>query len=350
MSSPLLGGRMKVKSLMQRFIQFCIQENLHRVFVVVFVLLFLSGFAISLLEKDLSFVDGLWWSIVTLTTVGYGDISPATFGGRAIAVFLMLFGIGVLGTLSATLAGFLIEKRIKEDRGMGKIEFSDHIIMCGWNRRANFIYQELRKDPSTAETPIVIIDTIEKKPVDDDMLFLIHGECDEETFARANLADARTAVVLGNDNLPVSARDAAVVLTTLTVESINPEVYTIVELSDERNVQHCERANANEIIVHSELSSSLIARAALNHGISTVISELLAYNRGNELYKLRIPGSMVGKTFIDIFFDLKKQHQSIAVAVQRGDEGRVFSNPGEDFVLEAQDFLMLIAPERPTLS
>ncbi|CAM2009451.1 potassium channel family protein [Acanthopleuribacter pedis] len=341
---------MKVKTLVERLIKFCIQENLHRVFVVVFVLLFLSGFAISHLEDELSFVDGLWWSIVTLTTVGYGDISPATLGGRVIAVFLMLFGIGVLGTLSATLAGFLIEKRFKEDRGMGTIQFDDHIVLCGWNRRANFIYQELRKDPTTSETPIVIIDELENKPLDDADLYLIRGELDEDTFARANIAGARTAIVMGDDTLPVSARDAAVVLTTLTIESMNPDVYTIVELSDERNVQHCERANANEIIVHSELSSSLIARAALNHGISTVISELLAYDRGNELYKLPIPASMVGKSFNEIFYDLKKNHHSIAVAVQRGDGGKVFSNPDDGFTLESKDFLMLIAPKRPKLA
>ena len=341
---------MKVKSLLERFLTFCIQENFHRVLMVVGVLLLISAAAISQLEADVSILDGLWWSVVTLTTVGYGDISPATLGGRLIAVFLMLFGIGVLGTLSATLAGFLVEKRIKEDRGMGSYDYSRHIIICGWNQRAEFILSELREDPLNAESPIVVVANLDAKPVDDDHVFLVRGDTTEENFERANLREAETVIILGEDRLDESARDAKAVLTTLTVEDLNPDVYTIVELSDERNVRHCERANANEIIVQSELNSSLIARSALNHGISNVICELLRYNMGNELFKLKVPGSMVGKAFVDIMVEMKKRHSSILLGVQRGGEGTVLSNPPEDYQIEGDDFLIFIAPSRPQLA
>jgi voltage-gated potassium channel len=135
----------------------------------------------------------------------------------------------------------------------------------------------------------------------------------------------------------------------LTVESIKPDVYTIVELVDKAHVQHCKRAKADEIIVSSELSSGLISRAALNHGITKVVSELLSAQYGNDLYKLPLPASMIGRSFIDVLTEMKQQHQSIVLALQKGEEGEVISNPPGDHRLEQDDYLIVISDKRPQL-
>jgi voltage-gated potassium channel len=66
-------------------------------------------------EAGKSFMDALWWSIVTVTTVGYGDISPVTTIGRIVAIILMITGIGFIGVMTSTLATFFISKK-PEDR------------------------------------------------------------------------------------------------------------------------------------------------------------------------------------------------------------------------------------------
>ncbi len=71
--------------------------------------------------------SGTGLSFVTLTTVGYGDISPATTGGRIIAIIIMFFGIGLLGMLSGNLATIMISKRIRENKGMGTTNLEGHI-------------------------------------------------------------------------------------------------------------------------------------------------------------------------------------------------------------------------------
>ena len=262
------------KTSLLELLAFLRREHLLRLLGVIAALVLLGAAGLTLFE-DRSFPDALWWAIVTVTTVGFGDIAPASLGGRLIGVVLMFFGIGVLGMFTATIAGVFVEKRLRKERGMGSHDLEGHIILCEWNDRTREILKDLRADPRAAEAPIALIADIETKPVADEQLFFVHGKLTEETLQRAGIEGAATVVMVGDRSLDHGARDAKAVLSVLTVESLNPAVHSIVELASEENVPHCERAGADEIIVGAEFSSRVISTAALDHGISTVLRELL---------------------------------------------------------------------------
>ena len=323
------------------------RENLHRLSLLILGLILGSAIAISAVEAELSLADGLWWSVVTLTTVGYGDIAPTTMVGRAIAILNMIVGVGLLAILSATLAGLLVNIRLREERGMGEFKFKGHILICEWNSRAAAIVKELRLDPKTELTPIIIIANLEQNPCRDDQVYLIQGHVTDETLMRANLMEASTTLILGDDRLDDVARDAKVILSTLTVESLNPSVYTVVELVDETHVVTCRRAHANEIIVGSEITSMLMSQAALNHGISQVISHLLTAETDNQLYKVPVPQSQIGVSFIEAMMYMKQRYDSTIIGLQSGVEGEVISNPANETRLVEGDNLILIAKHNP---
>lgn len=334
----------------QKILRFLQNENLDRLLIFIALLIIVSGLGLSWAEPHLSFIDAVWWSIVTLATVGYGDIAPTTLFGRLIAVVNMFIGIGLLATFSATMATILIGRKMKDYLGMGERNLENHTILCGWNYRARVILNELSIDTQNQGKSMVLIADIERKPLDEIDFFFIKGQVCDETLHRANLVKAKTVIILGDDSLEDTARDAKAILSTLTVESINPDAYTIVELVDQAYVKTCKRANADEIIVSSDLSSMLISQAALNHGITKVIYEILRSENGNQLYKVPVPKSKIGLAFIDVLIYMKQTYQSIVLAVQKGREGEVISNPPANYQLENDDYLILMATEKPRSS
>lgn len=327
-------------------LRFLYRENLLRVLGVLVVLSGLSAVLLKVLEPEKAFADWLWWSVVTVTTVGYGDITPASPVGRTIGILLMFFGIGVLSMLTAAIAGFFVELNLRRQRGMVSVELKDHFIFCDWNARATEIHVQLRADPRTADTPIVVLSSrLGECPIDrhrDPNVHFLRGDpTDEHALAQAGLATASTVLVLGDDTLDESSRDARVVLITLAVEELRRDVYTLVELAQEGNAKHCRRANADEIIVGGELSARLIANSAIDHGLSKVVGELLSATWGNDLQKFLLPAELHGKGFLDAVVELKRMNNSIALAVERG--GEVTTNPPADFELRSGDHLILIS-------
>ena len=343
-----MGIRTSVARPLATLVSFLRRENLLRLAGVIVVLVLAGAAGLTWFEEDRPFPDAVWWAIVTLTTVGFGDIAPVSLGGRLIGVVLMFFGIGVLGTFTATIAGVFVEKRARRDRGMEASDLEGHIILCGWNDRTREILKDLRADTRGADRDIVLLAEVETRPVEDERLHFVRGDVNEENLKRAGLERAATVVLVGNRGLEYQARDARAVLSVLTVKAINPGVYAIVELAGEENARHSERAGADEIIVGADLCSRVISTATLDHGISTVVRELLSAQEGQNLITVEVNAAQAGRTFLELFCELKRDQGRIALAIQRGDGeqgSRIVTNPGADVRVEADDRLVVIAPQ-----
>lgn len=91
------------------------------------VLILISSF-IMMYAEGKSFFDALWWSIVTVTTVGYGDISPATGIGRVMAILLMIFGIGFISMLTGTITTFFANRATENNTELETMELEDIIF------------------------------------------------------------------------------------------------------------------------------------------------------------------------------------------------------------------------------
>ncbi len=102
-------------------------------------------------------------------------------------------------------------------------------------------------------------------------------------------------------------------------------------------------------IVAGELSTNLLVQAALDHGITLMISELVSNRYGQDLYKIKVPQDMVNRKFFDVMSDLKKKYGILCIGVEDDEGKKLITNPDNDFVMDDNDYLLVIANDRPEI-
>ena len=107
------------------------------------------------------------------------------------------------------------------------------------------------------------------------------------------------------------------------------------------------QAKADEIVVTGALSTNLLVQAALDHGVTEIISELVSNRYGHALYKIAVPQACAGRPFLDVFTQLKTDQNLIVVAVGSHTEGKFLANPPNSYIINTQDQLVVIGQQRP---
>jgi voltage-gated potassium channel len=176
--------------LFKRFVRTLRKDRLDRVLLALVVIV-LAGMLGMAYFDSLPLADSLWWTIVTITTVGYGDIYPASLGGRVVGVLLMLFGIGFLGLLTATLASIFVEERRQEEKGVNSVRVTQHLLLCGWNYKAKEIVAEIRANDTTQIRPVVLIAELAENPWTMNRYTLWVARLPRKPYARQTLSTPR---------------------------------------------------------------------------------------------------------------------------------------------------------------
>ena len=108
--------------------------------------------------------NSLWWTIVTMTTVGYGDMAPTTISGRLLAIIIMLSGIILVALITGTISSIFTTKRIMEGKGLEKVSKENHIIICGWSPNIISLINKFTKTSKNSD--IVLINDESQDKID----------------------------------------------------------------------------------------------------------------------------------------------------------------------------------------
>jgi len=300
-------------------------------------------------NPDLSWSDGLWYSVVTMTTVGYGDFFPKSSAGRYfVGVPLMMLGIGLLGyTLSVVAAGLITAKN-KEIRGMNTFRLKDHLVIFNFAGLSKVLHllHELRNDPAFGrQRDVVLIDSdLDEIPAElaaRKVHFVRGNPTRDETLTRACIDSALHAVVLnkrpGDPN--TETLNVAIIL---AIEARNRKINTVVECYDPATEELLRKAGSDRIVCSSRFDSQFVSQELLNPGVQEVLEELLNNETGQQIYIS--PVTLSGPHTFGELSSACNASGHLAVGIRRAGSCRL--NIGTDFRLEPEDMVITIGPER----
>ncbi len=264
-----------------------------------------------------SIEDAIWWGIVTLLTVGYGDKYPVTTEGRFYAGILMVSGVCGIAIVTAKVSSFFLERALRERRGfVDSNTLKNHFVICGWKEgMLNFLIHLLDSNPNIKDTDLVLVNAAPDNEIDKlhdiprlKNVRVIRGDHFMEVNLRRCAPERAVKVLILADATPgpngqkptITEADARTIMTAMALNTMARGVPLTAEIIDSSMDQYLRLAHVNEIIYSREVSRLLLASATGGVGIANVYHELLSPQHSSFVGTKAIPKQFLGKKYSDL--------------------------------------------------
>jgi len=310
-------------------------------------------FAESGAQPGLGFWDSVWWAMVSMTTVGYGDIYPRTALGRyAVAYPCLLIGIGLIGYVLGVIAQVMLESFNKRQKGTATLNFEDHLVICqcpSVSRVVQLVEQFRAAHGDDSRAAVVITPALDELPPEfreKSISFVKGSPTSEEMLARAGVARAAGVIILAGH--PGSENSDAESFTTGTLvkiieEDAGRDLSLVIELADRKNLRMMKRVRADGIVPADGMTDRLLMQEMQCPGIHLLFEHLITYKQGCEIYI--VPHRLAGQSLHRIQIAALEHPANLQViGALRG--GNAILVPEKSLALEAADRLILVAESR----
>lgn len=301
-----------------------------KVFLVFLILIFSAAIFVFFFEKQNNpdeyhnLWDAVWWVFVTIFTVGYGDIKPITPGGRLVAIFIMLVGVSMVSTITATISSIFVTRKIREAQGLEAINYENHLIICGWNNRAESLINTILQLSGKKDMKLVLINELAENEINTILekysqfkIKFVYGDYSHPApLERANIKRARTVLLLPNLHRysPADA-DEKTILATLNIKSSFPKVRVIAFIMNPENEAHVKRAKADEIVVSDKYADYFLAINILQPELPKVYDQILNPRMQNKIVVEAIPASFRNKPYRELFDYYHTQYKTLLLGL-----------------------------------
>ena len=316
---------------MQLWLKTLIRNSFFQVGIGLFITMIFGGIVLQWLETgDISKGDNpFWWAIVTMTTVGYGDFSPETPEGRVFAVFIMFAGITLVSLLTASISSIFVAQKIREGKGLEKLNISDHIVLCGWNSNTGNLMNSIQKLNHEKHLDLVLVNELSEEEVNQiksrftklNILFVSGDYTQEETLLKASVTTSNTVIIIPNNiNNEDGLHDEKTIFATLTIKSIDSSIRVVAYLLERENLTHIKRAEADEVVISDDFSLNILASHVVDPGVPQLSNHLVNADSSSRFVRKQIPSNFVGKEYGDLFDYFRGENGSLLVGLYYEDE------------------------------
>lgn len=311
-------------------------------FLFLVLLLFVGSLGYVLLEQW-EWIDGLYMTFITLTTIGFTEIRTLSNAGRLFTIFIALLGIGTVTFIATRSAQLLITQRFRERRISRIISrMEDHYIICGYGRVGQRIAQDLERNGM----PFVIIELDDERAEElyTDEAPYVHGDArDDEVLKEAGIDRASGLII----TLP---EDSANVFVTLTARELaresNPDLLITVRANDHDNFSKMRTAGADKVIAPIEVGADRMAQVVVRPRVDQFMEEVLrtgALGLQMEEVEVQAGSPLAGKSLSENNFH--HQFDVIVVAIIDPESDEMQFNPSAKTEVKAGNILVVLGSQ-----
>lgn len=307
--------------------------------ILLSVLLVLGGAAGYMFIEHWSLMDALYMTVITLATVGFGEVQKLTPAGRIFTMVLIILGVGFVLYVAGSVIQFMVEGQIREALGRRKLKRDfkwqrGHYIICGYGRVGGTICEILASEP----LGIVFVERDAEKIArlhDRNLLYVAGEATDEDNLIAAGVEKARGLVT-------VLATDSDNVYVTLTARQLNPKLFIIARAGEKKAEKKLLAAGANKVVSPYGMGAHRIAQTILRPTVTDFL-DLTLRDKKHNIYMEEMPVHASSRLADVALLDsgIRQDFDLIIIAIQRPGGDMLF-NPSSQTRLQGGDTVVAV--------
>jgi len=309
------------------------------------IVIFVSSVLIYVMEANNpdspvnTLFDGLYWAIVTISTVGYGDVTPVTTEGRVVAMLVITSGIAVLAFTTSIVVSAFTEKldEIREVKDIEDIvKLKSFYLICGYESVAKELTKKLRR---SALSIIVLDSDIERVEAarKDGFIAMNYSPASTQSYSKLNINIKKQVKAV----LCLRESDVENVYTALTIRSLDKDVYILSLLMQNTNRKKLEFAGINHIVYPQELVGLITKELVGKPAAFEVIHQLRSEYSHVDVDEIALSERIV-ENFPTVGTLNNKHYRVIILGLFKGNSDRFYFNPIDSTLLENGDYLLAV--------
>jgi voltage-gated potassium channel len=305
----------------------------------IFVLIAFGTLGFKLIVPDLRWFDSFYFTLITLTTIGYGEPAGMTEGARYFAAFLIIMGVSTIGYALSVAAQAVVESELLSTFGKRKMykdinKLSGHYIVCGAGRVGSGVVRDI----AASGHDFVVVEAdegIADRLLAQGHLVLIGDATNEDVLKGAGIERARgivCAVSSDPDNLYI----------TLTARDLNKDLRIVSRANEEAAVSRLIKAGADKVVSPEITGSTRMSQMLLRPAVADFMELATMTERLDleiEQVEIGAESPFIGTALKDT--GIRSEHGVIVIAIKRAD-GEMIFNPSADTVIQEHDSLVVI--------
>lgn len=284
--------------------------------ILTLVIIVVCATTIYMLLEGMSLTDALYMTLITISTVGFGEVRPLSPVGRVFTMVLILLGVGVVTTTISNAIGIVLGPRLWlsiRQRTMERVvmNIENHYIVCGYGRMG----QQIVGDLTARGEPFVLVEADAEQQVsllEANIPFVIGDATADETLLEAGIERARGLVAAVDS-------DSDNVMIVLTARELNPKLLIVARVTSGENESKLRRAGANRVVSPYQIGGHRLALSLLRPAVSDFLDKIFSFHEDidmeiGQIY-LRAGSRLSGQTIASC--ELRKTHNVSILAIQK---------------------------------